>query len=111
MRSTSFATQGALCTSSWSKSLSVSRGRRSRSPSLLARHACVLELAVRRHLADMAMFDPRAHPLHAALGFVLVPPDERGCRKTCGIGRKRTQTLGMGFSTLKLVLHHAGSDG
>jgi hypothetical protein len=29
----------------------------------------------------MAMFDPRAYPLHAALGFVLVPPDERGCQK------------------------------
>jgi hypothetical protein len=59
---------------------------------------------VRRHLADMAMFDPRAHPLHAALGFVLVPPDERGCRKTCGIGVKRTQILGMGCSTLTLDL-------
>src|SRR5215510_1734203 len=52
MKSTSFATQGALCTSSWSQSLSVSRGRRSRSPSLLASQACVLELAVRRHLDD-----------------------------------------------------------
>ena len=59
---------------------------------------------MRRHVADMAMFDPRAHPLHAALGFVLVPPDERGCRKTCGIGVKRTQILGMGCSTLKLDL-------
>src|SRR5215468_3712251 len=85
MRSTSFATQGALCTSSWSKLLSVSRGRRSPSPSLLACHACVLELAVPRYVADMAMFDLRAHPLHAARGFVLVPPDERGCRKTCGV--------------------------
>ena len=31
---------------------------------------------MRRYWADMAMFDPRAYPLHAALGFVLVPPDE-----------------------------------
>jgi hypothetical protein len=59
---------------------------------------------VRRHVADMAMFDLRAHPLHAARGFVLVPPDERGCRKTYGIGVKRTQILGMGCSTLKLDL-------
>ena len=59
---------------------------------------------MRWHLADMAMFDPRAHPLYSALGFVLVPPDERGCRKTCGIGVKRTQILGMGCSTLKLDL-------
>ena len=59
---------------------------------------------MRRHVADMAMFDLRAHPLHAALGVVLVPPDERGCRKTYGIGVKRTQILGMGCSTLKLDL-------
>jgi hypothetical protein len=29
----------------------------------------------------MAMFDPRAHPLHAALGFALVPPDEPELRR------------------------------
>jgi hypothetical protein len=31
--------------------------------------------AVRRHWTDMALVDPRAHPLHAALGFALIPPD------------------------------------
>src|SRR5215510_12365352 len=41
MQSTSFVTQGARRTSSWSQSLSVSRGRRSPSPSLLACHSCV----------------------------------------------------------------------
>src|SRR5262245_1159912 len=81
MRSTSFATQGARRTSSWSPSLSVSRGRRSRSPSLLACHACVLSLAVRWHVAAMVLCDPRAHPLHAALGCPLVPPDEPELRR------------------------------